>query len=145
MLQIYKSILQKHLQPVVRDVIYGRGDVFKMCSIMNEGDSRGLDAGKRERGSVTMATSGGGSGGQNCLGACHSHKIKLKKERNRLEGEMTKVWSKNLKNLEIKEKIRVRYKGTAFAWGVTAAKINGIRKEHSFHTGVDIRDGNVNE
>jgi hypothetical protein len=78
-----------------------------------KGDCRGLDAGKCERGSVTMATSGGGSGGQNDLGALHSHKIQFKNERSRLERKMTKAWGKNLKNLEIKEKITVRYKSTA--------------------------------
>ena len=65
-------------------------DVFQTCNIMNESDCRELDAGKCEHGSVTMATSGGGSGGQNYLGAWHSHKIRLQKKRNRVERKIKK-------------------------------------------------------
>jgi len=72
-------------------------DVFKACNIMNETDCRGWDAGKCEHGSVTMATSGGGSGDQNYLGAWHSHKIRLQKERNRVERKMTETLEQNLK------------------------------------------------
>jgi len=76
-------------------------DVFKTCNIMNESDCMGLDAGKCEHGSVTMATSGGGSGDQNYLGAWHSHKIRLQKERNRVEKGNDKEFGgkKNLKNI----------------------------------------------
>jgi len=71
-------------------------DVFKACNIMNETDCREWDGGKCERASVTMTTSGGGSGDQNYLGAWHSHKIRLQKERNRVEREMTKTLEKQI-------------------------------------------------
>jgi hypothetical protein len=79
-------------------------DVFKTCNIMNESHCRELDAGKCEHGSVTMATSGGGSGDQNYLGAWHSHKIRLQKERNKVERKMTKTSEKILKMCRLKRK-----------------------------------------
>ena len=88
-------------------------DVFKTCNIMNETEYRGWDAGKCEHGSVTMTTGGGGSGDQNYLGAWHSHKIRLQKERNRVGWKMTKTLEENLKNVQIKEKIKVRCEGSA--------------------------------
>ena len=64
---------------------------------MNETYCRGWDAGKCEHGSVTMTTRGGGSGDQNYLGAWHSHKIRLQKEKNRVERKIDKDFGKKSK------------------------------------------------